>query len=399
MPKREARAAAAGRRRPSLAIVAALVGIVVAAFNLRIAVVSVGPLLEEIRADTGMSSALAGVLTTIPFVCMGAFSVSGAPVVRLIGRERAVAAGLVLIVVGTLLRSAVSSPALLLAATVPSGIGIAIMNVTLPAVVRDRFPHRPGAVTGAYVASLSIGSVVVTAGVVPLSHALGGWQPALAVTAAPAVLAIALWLVTRAGRDAGNVVDDEDFSDSRPIRAAVMLGFVFGFQSICYAAMVSWGPAVFTDVGWSESRAGLVTAVIPLATIPAGLLLPALSDGRDRRPWVFVSAAVMTVAMLGIAFAPDAAAWVWITLFGLSNGGVFSLALTLPLDIARSPSEVTWMTSWMLGIGFLMSGASTVIVGALRDLTGGFTVPIALIGILGFAAGIVAMRLRPPAPA
>jgi CP family cyanate transporter-like MFS transporter len=139
--------------------------------------------------------------------------------------------------------------------------------------------------------------------------------------------------------------------------------------------------------------------VIPLATIPAGLLLPALSDGRDRRPWVFVSAAVMTVAMLGIAFAPDAAAWVWITLFGLSNGGVFSLALTLPLDIARSPSEVTWMTSWMLGIGFLMSGASTVIVGALRDLTGGFTVPIALIGILGFAAGIVAMRLRPPAPA
>ncbi|MEA2622906.1 MAG: transporter, family, cyanate transporter, partial [Chloroflexota bacterium] len=141
VPKREARAAAAGRRRPSLAIVAALVGIVVAAFNLRIAVVSVGPLLEEIRADTGMSSALAGVLTTIPFVCMGAFSVSGAPVVRLIGRERAVAAGLMLIVVGTLLRSAVSSPAMLLAATVPSGIGIAIMNVTLPAVVRDRFPH------------------------------------------------------------------------------------------------------------------------------------------------------------------------------------------------------------------------------------------------------------------
>lgn len=382
-------------RLPAAPVLAAIAGIVVAAFNLRLAVVAVGPVLEDIRRDTGMSSALAGVLTTIPFICMGAFAMAGGPAIRRLGREHAVTAALGLIAVGTLLRAAVSTPALLIAATLPIGIGIAVANIAVPAVVKDRFPNRPGAVTGAYVASLSVGSAVITAGMVPLADAVGGWQEAFAISAAPTVLAIAVWLVTRAGRDCGHVIVDEAaHAATRPTRAAVLVGLVFGFQSICYSAMVSWAPAVYSDAGFSDASAGLIAAVLPIVTVPAGLLAPALSDGRDRRPWVLACAMLQTAGMAGVAVAPGAAPWLWIALFGLGNGAVFALALTLPLDIARSPSEVAWITSRVLGIGFLMSAPSPVFVGALRDATGTFTVPVALVGALGFLAGISAMKLR-----
>jgi CP family cyanate transporter-like MFS transporter len=374
----------------------AMLGILVIAFNLRIGVVSVGPVLEQIRADTGMSSAVAGVMTTIPFVCMGGFSIAGGPVMRRLGTQRTVTIAMLLTVAGTLLRAATATPILLLVTTIPIGVGLALANSAIPTVVKDRFPDRAGAVTGAYVAALGVGSASVTAGIVPLSERVGGWQGGFALSAVPAVIAIAVWQATRAGRDVSHAAGDVSNAGARPMRTAVMLGLVFAFQSICYSAMVSWGPAVFTDAGWSESRAALVTAVFPLVTIPAALFIPALSDGGDRRPWMLACAALQSIAMVAIAIAPNSVPWLLITLFAFGNGGCFALALTLPLDFAGDPSEAAWLMSWVLCIGFLISALSPVFVGALRALTGGLSLPIALVGTVGSLGGVLAMRLRTP---
>jgi MFS transporter, CP family, cyanate transporter len=384
------------RRDWRLSAAAALTGILLVAFSLRLAVVGIGPVLEDIRHDTEMSSALAGVLTTIPFICMGAFALGGSGFIMNLGRQRAITAGLVLLTAGTVLRAAAPSPALLIFTTIPIGLGIAVMNVAIAGVVKDRFPRRPGAATGAYVASMSIGSAAITGGVVPLAHALGGWREAFVVSAAPTVVGLVAWIVTRAGHPfAGRDDDLLPAAAPRRLRAGILLGLTFGFQCICYAAIVSWGPAIYTDEGWSESRAGFVTAVLPIVTIVSGLLAPTLSDGRDRRPWVLASAVLQTLGMYAIAFAPTTAPLAWVVLFAFGNAAIFALSLTLALDMGRDPKEAAWLTSWTLGIGFLMSAPSPVVVGALRDLTGSFTMPIALIGTLGLSAGITAMMLQP----
>jgi MFS transporter, CP family, cyanate transporter len=371
-----------------------MLGILAVAFNLRVAVVSVGPVLEHIRADTRMSSAVAGVMTMIPFVCMGAFSVAGAPLIRRLGVQRTVTVAMLAIVAGTLVRAGTTSALVLLAATVPIGVGIALANSALAAVVKDRFPGRPGAVTGAYVAAQSIGTASVMGGMVPLSDAVGGWRTAFALSAAPGLLAVVVWVTTRAGERQGGG-DLPRGAGALPTRTVWLLGLVFAFQSICYSAVVSWGPAVFTDAGATEGHAGLLVAILPVLTIPVGLLIPALSDGRDRRPALLACTAVQTVGMLAIALAPAASPWLWMVLFAVGNGGCFALALTLPLDYARDPHEAAWLTSWVLGIGFLISALSPVVVGALRDVTGGFAVPMALVAVLGTLCGGLAMRVRP----
>jgi CP family cyanate transporter-like MFS transporter len=101
---------------------AAVVAIVAAAFNVRIAVVAVGPLLSQIRADTGMSSVLAGVLGAIPFLCMGVFAQTGVRLIRTWGERRLIFLSLAVIIAATLARAVMPTALLVVVGTVPLGL-------------------------------------------------------------------------------------------------------------------------------------------------------------------------------------------------------------------------------------------------------------------------------------
>jgi len=46
--------------------------------------------------------------------------------------------------------------------------------------------------------------------------------------------------------------------------------------------------------------------------------------------------------------------------------------MALPLDIGRGPAEVAAYTGVMLGAGYSLSAVSPILLGAIRDATGGF---------------------------
>src|SRR3954467_16009576 len=64
----------------SNALVAA---VVLLALNLRTVIASLPPLLAQVRGDLGLSATVAGLLTTLPVICFGAF----APVVPRLARR------------------------------------------------------------------------------------------------------------------------------------------------------------------------------------------------------------------------------------------------------------------------------------------------------------------------
>ena len=69
MWKRASATAESGRSR--LRSFLLILGIVLLAANLRPALTSVAPLIGQIRADTGMSNGVAGLLTTLPLLAFG----------------------------------------------------------------------------------------------------------------------------------------------------------------------------------------------------------------------------------------------------------------------------------------------------------------------------------------
>src|SRR4051794_5810968 len=162
-----------------------LAGIVAAALCLRLALIGIGPLLETIRHDVGMSRAAAGLFTTIPFVCMSVFAFSGTRVIARIGYGRLIELCLLVLAIASALRAVMPTAVLLLVMTVPIGIATALAGVALPPVVKHRFAERGGAATGAYVGAMGFGAAIASVTAVPLAHALGGWRAAPAVAAIP----------------------------------------------------------------------------------------------------------------------------------------------------------------------------------------------------------------------
>src|SRR5262249_39237330 len=158
------------------------------ALSLRPQIVGVGPLIPEIQSDLGISHAVAGLLGSIPVLCMGLFAPAAAYVAGAIGARLAIGASVALIAVGGLLRVAVPDAVVLIALTLPVGIGMGIGNASMPGVVKTPFRHRPALGTGTYATGIQLGAAVSAAVAVPLATLFGGWRFSLGILSVAAGL-------------------------------------------------------------------------------------------------------------------------------------------------------------------------------------------------------------------
>jgi len=81
-----------------------LVGIILVAVNLRPAIASFGPMVGEIRSDTGVSAAAIGVLGTLPVLCFGIFSATAPRLARRLGTEEVLCLALIVLSAGIMVR-------------------------------------------------------------------------------------------------------------------------------------------------------------------------------------------------------------------------------------------------------------------------------------------------------
>ncbi|MGW0583294.1 MFS transporter, partial [Streptomyces sp. NPDC002920] len=172
----------------------AVVALVLAALNLRPGVTSLGPVLEEVRDSLAMSGTLAGLLTSVPAVCFALVGATAPALARRYGAAGTVAAAGAVLTAGLALRPLAADPTLFVVLTALSLAGIAVVNVLLPAVVKQFFPDRVGAMTGLYSMALNAGASSAAALTVPLTEAFGGdWRYGLGAWAALAALAVPAW--------------------------------------------------------------------------------------------------------------------------------------------------------------------------------------------------------------
>lgn len=180
-----------------------LVALILVSLNLRAALTSVPPLIDEISREMDLSGAAAGLITTLPVLCMGLLAPVADRLIRRIGDAAAVNVALVLLGGGLVLRAAVGSIAALYTGTVLAGAGIAIVGVVLPRVVKAHYAERAVAMTGLYVVGMGAGATLAAALSAPLAAALGSWRASLAVWAILAAAALLVWRAAGVHRSAG----------------------------------------------------------------------------------------------------------------------------------------------------------------------------------------------------
>ena len=366
-----------------------MVALFLAALTLRPQLVGVGPLLPSIQKDLGVSHAVAGLLGTIPVLCMGLFAPPAPFLSGRIGSRRAIAVALALIGTFGVARTLVPGAAGVVLLTFPLGMGMGLAGAMLPVAVKERFADRPGFATGMYTTGITIGSAVAAAVAVPLAHAAGGWRtPLLSFGAVSSALAtLWLWLTRREPRHVR--------TDVRPLRLplrnplAWRLVAAFFLMSFVFYGLNSWLPDAYVERGWSQSSAGGLLALMNTVTIPCGFAAAWAADHwGTRRRWLGGAATLQLAALLGVVLAPGAG-WLWAVLIGAAIGPLFPLTLTLPLDAAARPNEVAALAGMMLGLGYTLSASSPLLLGAVRDLSGSFTAVLWLLA--GASAALVAV--------
>ncbi len=356
------------------------------AFNLRPALSSIGPLLPGIRAETGLSGALAGALVTLPVLCLGVFGRLAPVLVRRIGPDAGVLAALVVLALGLALRGLGGLPLLFLGSVVAAA-AIGIVGVILPGIVKRDFPDRAGLMTGLYTALLCLGAAAGAGFTVPARHALGlGWEGALMLWAAPALVAAAAWLPFVRGRPPAAAGPRPSGRLWRDPLAWQVTAFM-GLQSSLAYIVFGWLPAALVDRGFDLVTAGLVASVSALAQGALALLVPTLAARRpDQRPWVILVIGLPLLGFTGLLVGPLALAWGFALLLGLGLGGCFGLALTLIVLRAGDPRAAAELSAMAQGVGYCGAALGPFLVGLAHDLSGGWGLPAALYAGLCLAA-------------
>ena len=375
------------RARPAVGL---LVGFLLVGIALSAQRGGVGPLAPRIQGDLGVSHAVAGLLGTIPVLCMGLFAPRAAGIAGRFGTARAIGLALGLVALFGALRTLVPDAWEVLVLTVPIGIGIAVAGTLMPLAVRELLPGRLGLGTGLYGSGMNLGSALSPALAVPLAAWLGGWRESLAAMAGAGALLAIGWLVLARGRS--GAARSPLKPAPMPLRSGLawLCCAIFGVLGISFYGIIAWLPDALREHGWSDSRAGYVLAVAMAVSAPVTLTVPSLAERfGSRRSWLLAGSLLQVGAIVLFITLPGGG-WAWAVVLGSGLGIAFATLMTLPLDLGSGPARVAAAAGMMLGVGYTIAALGPFVLGAVRDATGTYTASLWVIAgcaIVAAAAG------------
>ncbi|WP_085648595.1 MULTISPECIES: cyanate transporter [unclassified Pseudomonas] len=355
--------------RPALWL---MLGIILVALNLRPSMAAVGPLLSATRGDMPLSFSLAALLTLLPVMAMGLAMFFGMAVSQRLGEQRTVLLSLLIIGVATLSRLFLDSAGELIASAVLAGIGIALIQALMPALIKSRFPDNVALCMGLYVTSIMGGAALAASFAPWVLMQTGNWRAGLAVWAILALLAIPVWWATRATSPETTraaVRKESFFTNSR----AWLLAIFFGLGTASYTCVLAWLAPYYVEKGWSEQNAGLMLGFLTAMEVISGLVVPAIANrSRDRRLVLGALLGLIIAGFLGLILSPQHLSLLWPCLLGLGIGGLFPMSLIVSLDHLDEPQRAGGLTAFVQGIGYLIAGLSPLMAGMVRDRLGNF---------------------------
>lgn len=361
--------------------------------NLRIGITSISPLLENIRQDLNISNFSVSFLTAIPVFCMGTFALLTGKVIKKYGAEKAIMACLILIGFATCMRAFTSSISTLFASSLFIGIGIALAGPLLSGFIKEKFPTKIGLMIGIYSVGMGTGASLSAGLTIPLQHVLkDDWNMALAFWGVLTIIAIIFWYPVMKRKK--NTSTQNKKNNSLPLRnkKAWLFTIFFGLQSGIFYSITTWLAPANQSMGVSSEQAGTLITVFTVIQMICSFLIPTLADiYKNRALWLLGSICFVLVG-LSLMIYPLTTPWVPSILLGIGLGGIFPLALMLPLYETKTSEDASAWTAMMQSGGYIMGGFIPVLAGIARDYFNSYTqffIIMALLSLILFMLTLV----------
>ncbi|PGT76116.1 MFS transporter [Priestia megaterium] len=377
-----------------------LFALILAAFNLRPGLTSVSPVLHGITKDLGMSSTLASLLTSIPLLCFGFCSLFAGRLANRYQPEKMITFAITCIGIATFLRAFTNSSIYLLITALLIGAGIGVVSPLLSGFIKSHFPDKAASMISIYSTSMVVGASISIGLTTPLQHWFNhSWKNGLAFWSILALLAVPLWLmVMKQSR-----IPVSNFSQktkaSLPLKnkkAWLLTSFV-GIVTLLFYCFAAWLPAIVEEKGWTPAFGGLVGTIAMIAQLPATLLLPSLLKVLPSRRFWITTFTLSIIISLSLLCFTNVTPIVSSICLGVGAGGLVSLSLLLPLDMASSPLEASTWSAMTQAIGYMIGAVGPFIIGFLYDYLGSFVPTLYLLIIIGFIAILLGWKITKPA--
>jgi CP family cyanate transporter-like MFS transporter len=357
--------------------------------GLRLTLLAVPPLIPLIHTDLGLSETEIGTLGTLPSLLLAAAAIPGSLLIARFGAKAALITGLLLVGLGSAARGASEGIGVLYATTMITAAGVAIMQPSLPPLVRSWLPDRVPLGTAIYTNGLLVAELIAVALTLPLVLPLadGSWRLAFVYWGVPVVL-IAIFVFFVAPREAKTALTVPrrwwpNWRDKQLWRIALCLGCV----NTCYFATNTFLPDYLTAIDRSDLIGPTLTS-LNFGQLPASFLMLWLAPRLVRLPGSYVSVGLLNLAcLIGIATSTGWGVVVWAGVLGFSVAAGLILILALP-PLLSAPEDVHRMASAIFTISYPCAVLMSVLGGFLWDAT---SIPWIAFVPIGFCAAVLSV--------
>ncbi len=345
--------------------------------NMRPAITSIGPMLETIREQLLLSNAQVGLLTAVPVICMGIFAMLAPILNRTFGLKRTMTVMIILVGVMTALRGFLAGYAVLIGTALIVGIAIAVMGPLLSAMIKQYFPERAASIIGIYSFGMGVGSAASAGLTAVFFDKTGSYLFALSIWSMLALVGLVAWLLAMTSRlevrqlDAVVVkAEREKVKSPWKSQKAWLFLLFFGLQSSAFFSIITWLAPIATSAGMTLLQAGTLLSVMTTVQIFLNILLPQLMQRFPARKfWLLLMLIAGMTSIILFWTGIHSLMWIGAVIMGIPLGGLFPVALLLPLDETETAEEASAWTAMMQTGGFIMGGLLPLLIALFFDWT------------------------------
>ena len=343
--------------------------IFIACLNLRMSIQSIPPVINLIQDDLNLSNVQSSFLTSIPVMCMGIFAFLVNRFKKKLGFNKSLLILLVLLGLFTLFRGMFPMYLLMIISTLGVGFCIAIIGPLISGFIKKEFPKNTGLLIGIYSLSMGLVAVIAPGSVLSLTNLVNTWTIAISIWGIIPIFAALVWwfLLQR------NSTQNEENIDSvkLPLKNinAWLLVIFFMLQSGLFYGVATWLVSFLKTIHWNDHSNIVALTTFTATQMIFSFVIPSLLDKYfSVNVWILVCNVILIIGSLLILLTNvSISVLVGIIFIAIATGGLFPIAMVLPINMTSTPSDTSSWTSLVQGFGYIFAGFVPIFMGLMND--------------------------------
>ena len=337
---------------------------------LRVPILVAPPLAPFISDELALSQTLTGALTTLPILMLAVGAMPGSLAIARIGPRNTLAMAMVIMVIGSAGRGLVPDTFTLMLASAVMGLGVAMMQPALPALLpRWLEPHHIAMGSAIYMNGMLMGEFIGAGVTLPVLMPLfdHSWRATLLAWSLPGLLVAAALFLPR--RDLARPVKRAAWLPDWKNPLTLRIGLLLGLSGSMFFGLNAYMGNLLEQQG----RITMLSEALfwyNIAQVFASLVMLKMARAWiGRRTLIVISAALSILGTTGTLFLNG---WWFVasaTLMSFVAGILLILLVALP-PLLVSSAETGRLSAGTFLVGYTMGFCVPMLGGLIADNTG-----------------------------